>query len=153
MLFFIYDLVVPAVRPLILFGFVLIAIFGTFYTSTNIAMRITDPLATVEKKTKEINAGDFGVELSSPDIRELATLALSINEMAKRLKVQFLDLTVEKEKFNYLLQNLKEGVFAIDRNEKFLFLNRNISDTLIEKNYSIQRLYPFHQKQRTPWFH
>ncbi|MCT8334429.1 ATP-binding protein [Leptospira sp. 85282-16] len=140
--FYIYDLVVPAVRPLILFGFVLITIFGTFYISTNIAMRITDPLATVEKKTKEINAGDFGVELSSPDIRELATLTSSINEMARRLKVQFLDLTVEKEKFNYLLQNLKEGVFAIDRNEKFLFLNRNISDTLIEKNSQFKAYTP-----------
>lgn len=50
--FYIYDLVVPAVRPLILFGFVLIAIFGTFYISTNIAMRITDPLATVEKNQR-----------------------------------------------------------------------------------------------------
>ncbi|EOQ89329.1 GHKL domain protein [Leptospira yanagawae serovar Saopaulo str. Sao Paulo = ATCC 700523] len=140
--FYIYDQVVPAVRPLILFGFVLIAIFGTFYISTNIAMRITDPLATVEKKTKEINAGDFGVELSSPEIRELATLASSINEMARRLKVQFLDLTVEKEKFNYLLQNLKEGVFAIDRNHKFLFLNRNISDTLIEQNSQFKEFAP-----------
>ncbi|XDD42566.1 ATP-binding protein [Leptospira sp. WS60.C2] len=140
--FYIYDLVVPAVRPLILFGFVLIAIFGTFYISTNIAMRVTDPLATVEKKTKEINAGDFGVELSSPDIRELATLASSINEMARRLKVQFLDLTVEKEKFNYLLQNLKEGVFAIDRNHNFLFLNRNIAETLIEKNSQFKEYAP-----------
>ncbi|TGM35892.1 sensor histidine kinase [Leptospira biflexa] len=140
--FYIYDLVVPAVRPLILFSFVLIAIFGTFYISTNIAMRITDPLATVEKKTKEINAGDFGVELSSPDIRELATLASSINEMARRLKLQFLDLTVEKEKFNYLLQNLKEGVFAIDRNHKFLFLNRNISETLIQKNSQFKEFAP-----------
>ncbi|TGL74993.1 HAMP domain-containing sensor histidine kinase [Leptospira jelokensis] len=140
--FYIYDLVVPAVRPLILFSFVLIAIFGTFYISTNIAMRITDPLATVEKKTKEINAGDFGVELSSPEIRELATLASSINEMARRLKVQFLDLTVEKEKFNYLLQNLKEGVFAIDRNHKFLFLNRNIADTLIEQNSQFKEFAP-----------
>lgn len=141
--FYIYDLVVPAVRPLILFGFVLITIFGTFYISTNIAMRITDPLATVEKKTKEINAGDFGVELSSPDIRELATLTSSINEMARRLKLQFLDLTVEKEKFNYLLQNLKEGVFAIDRNQKFLFLNRNIAETLIQKNSQFKEFAPF----------
>ncbi len=113
--------------------------------SIKIAHKITDPLAMIEKKTKDINAGDFGVELSSPDIRELANLTSSINEMARRLKVQFLDLTVEKEKFNYLLQNLKEGVFAIDRNKKFLFLNRNISDSLIEKKLSIQRYKIFNQ--------
>lgn len=130
---YIEDLVSPQIRPIILFLYVLIALFGTFYMSTKIAHKITEPLAMIEKKTKDINAGDFGVELSSPDIRELANLTSSINEMARRLKMQFLDLTVEKEKFNYLLQNLKEGVFAIDRNKKFLFLNRNIADTLIQK--------------------
>lgn len=131
---YVEDIVSPQIRPIILFLYVLVALFGTFYMSIKIAHKITDPLAMIEKKTKDINAGDFGVELSSPDIRELANLTSSINEMARRLKVQFLDLTVEKEKFNYLLQNLKEGVFAIDRNKKFLFLNRNISDSLIEKN-------------------
>ncbi|MDF3818474.1 ATP-binding protein [Leptospira sp. 96542] len=131
---YIEDFVSLQIRPLLFFAYILLAIFGTFNISIYIARKITDPLSMVEKKTKEINAGDFGVELSSPDIRELANLTSSINEMARRLKHQFLDLTVEKEKFNYLLQNLKEGVFAIDRNKKFLFLNRNIDDTLITKN-------------------
>lgn len=128
------DLIAPGFRPLLLFVYVLIAIFGTFYVSFTIARKVTDPLSMIEKKTKEINAGDFGVELSSPEILELANLTFSINEMAKRLKNQFLDLTVEKEKFNSLLQNLKEGVFAIDTSKKFLFLNRNIPPNIISKN-------------------
>lgn len=131
---FIEDLIRPEFRPLIFFLYVLIAIFGTFYTSITIARKVTDPLSLVERKTKEINAGDFGVELSYPEIRELANLTISINEMARRLKNQFLDLTVEKEKFNSLLQNLKEGVFAIDGNRKFLFLNRNIPSSIISEN-------------------
>ncbi|WP_411824839.1 ATP-binding protein [Leptospira sp. 'Mane'] len=131
---FIEDLINPEFRPIIFFLYVLIAIFGTFYTSITIARKVTDPLSLVERKTKEINAGDFGVELSYPEIRELANLTISINEMARRLKNQFLDLTVEKEKFNSLLQNLKEGVFAIDGNRKFLFLNRNIPAAIISEN-------------------
>lgn len=131
---FVEDLIRPEFRPLIFFLYVLIAIFGTFYTSITIARKVTDPLSLVERKTKEINAGDFGVELSYPEIRELANLTISINEMARRLKNQFLDLTVEKEKFNSLLQNLKEGVFAIDGNRKFLFLNRNIPSSIISEN-------------------
>jgi two-component system phosphate regulon sensor histidine kinase PhoR len=128
------DNVSFAFRPMLFFAFVLIALFGTFYVSFIIARKVTDPLAMIEKKTKEINAGDFGVELSAPEIRELAYLTTSINEMAKRLKTQFLDLTVEKEKFNSLLQNLKEGVFAIDTQNKFLFLNRNIPSSIISSN-------------------
>ncbi|MDZ4724937.1 MAG: ATP-binding protein [Leptospira sp.] len=128
------DFLSPNFKPLLFFLYVLIAIFGTFYVSFIIARKVTDPLAMVEKKTKEINAGDFGVELSSPEILELAHLTSSINEMAKRLKNQFLDLTVEKEKFNSLLQNLKEGVFAIDTQNRFLFLNRNIPSSIISEN-------------------
>ncbi len=128
------DYIHPGFRPLVLFVYVLIALFGTFYVSSTIARKVTDPLSMIEKKTKEINAGDFGVELASPEILELANLTLSINEMAKRLKNQFLDLTVEKEKFNSLLQNLKEGVFAIDTKKKFLFLNRNIPPNIISEN-------------------
>lgn len=99
--------------------------------SSAVAKRVVDPLSLLEEKTREINAGDFGAELSYPDIRELAQLTMSINEMATRLKNQFLDLTVEKEKFNSLLQNLKEGVFAIDSNGKILFQNRNIPFALV----------------------
>ncbi|TGN17157.1 HAMP domain-containing sensor histidine kinase [Leptospira idonii] len=137
---FLEDFINPQFRPILLFLYVIVAIFGTFYISITIARKVTDPLSMIEKKTKEINAGDFGVELSSPDILELANLTSSINEMAKRLKNQFLDLTVEKEKFNYLLQNLKEGVFAIDGNKKFLFLNRNIPSSIISENSSFKEI-------------
>ncbi|GBF51549.1 two component response regulator sensor histidine kinase subunit [Leptospira ryugenii] len=128
------DYLSNSLKPLLFFSYILIAIFGTFYVSFTIARKVTDPLSLIENKTKDINAGDFGVELPSPEILELAQLTSSINEMAKRLKNQFLDLTVEKEKFNSLLQNLKEGVFAIDFNNKFLFLNRNIPESIISQN-------------------
>lgn len=128
------EFVNPIFHYIIQFCFVLIAIYGTFEVSTNIARKVIDPLSLLETKTQEINAGDFGSELSYPDIQELANLTISINEMAGRLKNQFLDLTVEKEKFNSLLQNLKEGVFAIDQNKRFLFLNRNIPFALIKKD-------------------
>lgn len=128
---FLKDFTIPILHPVLYFLFVLLAIYGTFYMSSAVAKRVVDPLSLLEEKTREINAGDFGAELSYPDIRELAQLTMSINEMATRLKNQFLDLTVEKEKFNSLLQNLKEGVFAIDSNGKILFQNRNIPFALV----------------------
>ncbi len=138
---FLLEFINPVFHYIIQFAFVLIAIYGTFEVSTHIARKVIDPLSLLEKKSKEINAGDFGSELSYPDIQELANLTISINEMASRLKNQFLDLTVEKEKFDSLLQNLKEGVFAIDQSRKFLFLNRNIPFTLIRKDSQFRNFY------------
>ncbi|EMO26606.1 HAMP domain protein [Leptospira interrogans serovar Bataviae str. HAI135] len=83
---------------ILLFSFyILFAMFGTFYMSYSIAKSVVEPLDRIEKKTGEINAGDFGSELALSDIRELADLASSINLMSTRLKNQFVDLTIEKK--------------------------------------------------------
>ncbi|WCL48961.1 HAMP domain-containing sensor histidine kinase [Leptospira sp. GIMC2001] len=128
----------PELRILLFSVFFMGAMFGSFYISYSIAKIVIAPLAKVEKKTDEINAGDFGTELTRPDIRELAKLTESINGMARRLKNQFVDLTLEKEKFNSLLQNLKEGVFAVDITNKVLFQNKNIPDLFIAPNSQSQ---------------
>ncbi len=75
--------------------------------SYSIAKSVAEPLDRIEKKTGEINAGDFGSELALSDIRELADLASSINLMSTRLKSQFVDLPVASHK--KLLQTVFEN--------------------------------------------
>ncbi|EMM82570.1 hypothetical protein LEP1GSC037_1877 [Leptospira interrogans str. 2006001854] len=61
--------------------------------------------------------------------------------MSTRLKNQFVDLTIEKEKFDSVLQNLKEGVFAIDpENASILFQNKSVPGSLIEPNSRSRKL-------------
>lgn len=128
------TLINPELRVLLFSIFFLLTMFGSFYISYSIAKIVILPLNKIEKKTDEINAGDFGSELSRPEIRELAKLTESINGMARRLKSQFIDLNLEKEKFNSLLQNLKEGVFAFDISNTILFQNKNIPSSIISPN-------------------
>lgn len=128
------SIINPDLRIILFSLFFMIAMFGSFYISYSIAQIVILPLKQIEKKTDEINAGDFGTELIKPEIHELAKLTESINGMAKRLKTQFIDLTLEKEKFNSLLQNLKEGVFAVDLNRQVLFQNQNLPASIMEPN-------------------
>ncbi len=126
---------VSSAYKFILFAFyVIFSMFLAFHTSYKLASNITDKLLVIEKKTMEINAGDFGNLLSVNDTQELSDLADSINTMSKRLQMQFMDLNLEKEKFNFLLQNLKEGVFAISPDRKILFQNESIPKSLIQAN-------------------
>lgn len=118
----------------LIFEIILILIFfiiGLYYLSIHTTQKILLPLNQIEKRIRQINAGDFGLVLTTPNILEVAELAESINSMSDRLKLQFRDLSIEKEKFNSLLQNLKEGVFAIDVNQIVLFQNFNLPKTLI----------------------
>ncbi len=138
----------PELRIILFSIYFLIAMFGSFYISYSIAQIVVVPLKQIEKKTDAINAGDFGTELITPEIHELANLASSINEMAKRLKTQFVDLTLEKEKFNSLLQNLKEGVFAVDIDRKILFQNKNLHPSLIKPHSTEMSLHGDHVHPR-----
>lgn len=119
----------------------ILALFGSFYISYSIAMSITEPLKLIEKKTNEINAGDFGTALITSEIDELAHLSETINSMSQRLKIQFTDLSIEKEKFNSLLQNLKEGVFAISPEMEILYQNKSIPSSLIPPNSNSRQIF------------
>ncbi|EPG65267.1 ATP-binding protein [Leptospira wolffii] len=131
---FLEDRINPDLKILLFSAYILLAMFGTFYMSFSIARSVTQTLNQIEMKTGEINAGDFGSELSLPEIQELADLAVSINLMSGRLKHQFVDLTIEKEKFDSVLQNLKEGVFSVDLEGSIVFQNKSIPSTFIEPN-------------------
>ncbi|MCB1158085.1 MAG: HAMP domain-containing protein, partial [Leptospiraceae bacterium] len=137
--FFLSYLSTP-LQIIVVFLFVLIALFGTFHVSYRIAKSITDQLQLIERKTRAINAGDFGIPLPISDIRELSELTESINTMSNRLKTQISSLSLEKEKFDSLLQNLKEGVFAIDLENRILFQNNSIPERLIPPNSQLRRI-------------
>ncbi len=114
--------------------------FGTLYASRRITNDITEQLNLLERKANEINAGDFGITLPGSDIRELTNLIEAINTMSLRLKSQISSLSIEKEKFDSLLQNLKEGVFAINPEKIILFQNTSIPKELIEPNSQYRNL-------------
>jgi len=134
LLYYVEGFIAPEFKLLLFILYIIFSMLIAFHTSFKIASSVTEELRSIEKKTMDINAGDFGNLLAASDIQELSDLASSINFMSQRLQMQFTDLNVEKEKFNSLLQNLKEGVFAISLDKKILFQNQSIPKSLIPAN-------------------
>ena len=138
--YFFADYLTSIQQVYLFFCFVVVAMFGTLYASRRITNDITEQLNLLERKANEINAGDFGITLPGSDIRELTNLIEAINTMSLRLKSQISSLSIEKEKFDSLLQNLKEGVFAINPEKIILFQNTSIPKELIEPNSQYRNL-------------
>lgn len=71
-----------------------------------------------------IERGDFDVQLR-PRLRdEVGSLALSIDRMRRHLRVSFEQLRAERDRLGRLLEQLHEGVVAVDRELVVQFANR-----------------------------
>ena len=124
--------IISATYYIILFiSYLVFSLYVAFHISYKIASNVTEQLRTLQERTRLINAGEFNSALIMTNILELYELSNSINAMSERLQLQFTDLNIEKEKFNLLLENLKEGVFAIDAEKRILFQNKSIPKILI----------------------
>ena len=132
---FLISLVLKEDLHILLFMVYLVfALYFSFFISYSLAIGVTEELKLLQEKTKKINAGEFTRNGVLSSIIEINQLSESIDAMSARLKLQFIDLNFEKEKFNLVLQNLKEGVFAIDGEKRILFQNNTIPESLIPKN-------------------
>jgi len=72
--------------------------------------------------------------------RELKKLAQSINEMSKTLAKNMNNLKEEKNKLNYILSGMEEGVLALNSDKEIIILNKSFSDIFIS-----QRDFDFEQ--------
>lgn len=88
-----------------------------------IAFLITRRLRRIAAAAASIETGAFDVELGSGFPDELGDLAASMNSMRERLQASFADLASERDRLGRLLEQLQEGVIAVDRDGVIVFAN------------------------------
>ena len=92
---------------------------------------ISNPLKNISKTAEEISRGNF-IELSTAhNTEELKNLAQSINEMSKTLAQNMNNLKEEKNKLNYILSGMEEGVLALNSNQEIILLNQSFAEIFI----------------------
>ena len=109
-------------NKIILFGiFVSIALL---YISYFISKQITAPIENIRKKTEEyVSTLKMSHPLEIPNTKELASLALSLNKMAKELNKRIKQIQNEKDDKESLLSSMQEGIIAINNNNKIISIN------------------------------
>ncbi len=71
----------------------------------------------------EMAGGDLGGRVAIPAEEELATLARAFNAMAERLQDKMQDLAREQATTASILESMAEGLVAVDRQGRILFMN------------------------------
>jgi len=126
---------------IILFGF--IVSFILLYLSYFISKQITAPIDNIRKKTEEyVSTLHMSRPFDIPKTKELASLAISLNKMAKELDKRIKQIQNEKEDKESLLSSMQEGIVAVNKNGKIISINDIAKDYLnINKKNPLKKKY------------
>lgn len=89
-----------------------------------------NPIDKIKQGAERFSTGDYGQKIFLSKENELKSIAESLNAMAKQLEDR-LDIIGEQSSLQQaVLESMKEGVLAVDYEEKVLLLNKTAEDIL-----------------------
>jgi two-component system phosphate regulon sensor histidine kinase PhoR len=128
-------------RTLPLFLLILFAVaFLCYMMIQGMASRFVKPFAVVEQKLRLLSKGEYEAEPITETFDEADAILREINEVSLLLQDNIKSLHEEKNKSNYLLNNISDGIFTVDANNNIVFVNNaargifNATLTVADKN-------------------
>jgi len=94
-----------------------------FVLSRGMINRIIAPFSSVERRLRLLSDGEY---LSAPVVgsyEEIDAIIRGIDEVAQVLQNSITDLRDEKSKMEYILNNISDGIFAVDERESIVLIN------------------------------
>ena len=107
----------------VMLGGGLVALVVAFAIGLFVARRVTRPVVEMQAIARRMSEGDFTARapVRSPD--EIGTLGRALNAMAARLREKIQDLEQEQAKATAILDEMVEGVLAVDGHDAILLIN------------------------------
>lgn len=94
---------------------------------------LSSPLKQISNFAINLGEGDFGKTInleSSKRIKEIDNLGESINYLSSTLKQSVDSLVEEKNKLQYVLAGMEEGVLAVNKTSRIILINRSAQSLL-----------------------
>ena len=88
------------------------------------------PIRQITRTANRIATGDFTAKAHVRGSDELAQLAAALNEMRQSLVAQIDTITSQREHLSAVVQNLREGVIALDGQGHIVLMNKSAADML-----------------------
>jgi len=111
--------------PLFAVLLLLVALLSLAF-SRGMIKRLTKPLESVERKLRLLSSGEYAPMPAAAAIdsyEEVDAMLRSIDEVTQVLQGSLTALTDEKKKAEYILNNIGDGIFAVDAEKNIAFIN------------------------------
>ncbi len=111
-------------------GVIFVILFG-FFLGRRVGRRVEEMTRAAERYAR----GDLSqkIELDAQD--ELKSLSDAMNDMADSLRDRIADMEAEKSQLNAILENMAEGIIAVDSESRVLLINSG-AEKIIGKKQS-----------------
>jgi two-component system phosphate regulon sensor histidine kinase PhoR len=109
-------------RKIALAGLFLILLAAV--ASLYVARRISQPIEEMKRGAQRFSEGNFSRKLLVPDSEELGSLADVLNHMARQLDEKIRVITQQRNELENILSAMREGVLAVDSEDRILTLNQ-----------------------------
>jgi two-component system phosphate regulon sensor histidine kinase PhoR len=108
--------------PLLIIVLLIVALL-CFAISRSVINLVTKPFESVEHKLRLLSNGEYAPEPFAKSYEEIDAIIKGIDEVAQVLQNSFASLCDEKSKVEYILNNISDGIFAIDENKNIALIN------------------------------
>jgi len=112
---------------LILFGVALLC----FIFIRGIINRVTKPFNSVERKLRLLSSGEYEPEPIAGSYEEIDKITREIDEISFVLQNSYDSLRDEKNKLDYIINNIGDGIFAVDENKNITLINNAALDIFV----------------------
>jgi two-component system phosphate regulon sensor histidine kinase PhoR len=138
------DTVLGTIFWKIALGGVIMIIFAAG-VSLYVSRRISQPLEEMKRGAQRFAEGDLSHRLLVPDSEELGGVAYALNQMAHQLDEKIRVTTEQRNELEAILSAMREGVLAVDSEERILALNKAAGsllgiDIVTSKGHTIQEM-------------
>jgi len=107
----------------ILIIFLLITTILCFILIQGVTKQIVTPFTNVERKLKLLSSGNYEPEQDIKSYEEIEAIIKGIDEVALILGSSFDNLRSEKSKLDYILNNIRDGLFAVNESKDVELIN------------------------------
>ena len=116
------EIVLQAVQKPIQIG-ILFGIFWVLVLGALLGRYLTRRIHQLKDAALRYRQGDFDLQVRMDSQDELRILADAMNQMAGSLKERIQDIETEKAKVATILENMTEGVIAVDKKKHVIIVN------------------------------
>jgi len=89
------------------------------------ANRVTKPFTSIERKLRSLSSGEYTLAPIEGSYYEIDKITHEIDEIAFVLQNSFDSLSDEKNKLDYILGNISDGIFTVCKNGNITLINNS----------------------------